>query len=78
MRSNLNLGSPRFCHDLKCFKANQEICRIIRIPELIQKDWSIMKSGSRYLIHNAVFALIYVVESTLTHSNRVNQGVQIA
>ena len=67
MRSNLNLGSPRFCHDLKCFKANQEICRIIRI----QKDWSIMKSGSRYSIHNAV-------ESTLNHSNGVNQGVQIA
>ena len=32
-----------------------------------------MKSGSRYLIHN-----IYAVESTLNHSNGVNQGVQIA
>ena len=30
-----------------------------------------MKSGSRYSIHNAV-------ESTLNHSNGVNQGVQIA
>ena len=59
---------PRF---KKYFLTNQEICRIIRIPELIQKDWSIMKSGSRYSIHNAV-------ESTLNHSNGVNQGVQIA
>ena len=49
----------------------QEKLEKLRIPELIQKDWSIMKSGSRYSIHNAV-------ESTLNHSNGVNQGVQIA
>jgi hypothetical protein len=54
MMSNLNLGSPRFYHDLK---KNQEIRRITRIQELCNSKRLVHYEIRKYLIHNTVFAM---------------------